>query len=357
MENTLRNESYFWRKKEFVSFILSILVLFIHISSIDQYVNSGTLISVVNEKFVYTARDTIGRMAVPMFFILSGITFFKGYDNKKYVKKIKSRVYTLVIPYVLWNTIWMIFEAVCSYSFLSQYFVGREPFVLSASNIIKGIFFHGYNGPFWFVFNLIVFSLAAPLIYCLIRNKYIGIVSVALLTVLGCFGIRIPSEVFFDPTSIVFYMIGAIIGKHYFGFTIKEPKKVVKYGAVVFFVAYLIFSAVFYSQIVKLRFMFNVVFFTLTAVAMWNITDLFFEKLKPRKIYTRSFAIYAIHVNIVAIFVKLIVILLPKGEWMVIPNFILSALLTLVTINIICCFMEKFLPKPYAILMGNRTKA
>ena len=42
------SEALFWKKKELVSFILSILVFFIHIFSFVQYRDTGSIISAVN---------------------------------------------------------------------------------------------------------------------------------------------------------------------------------------------------------------------------------------------------------------------------------------------------------------------
>ena len=85
-------EDLFWKKKEFVSFLLSILVFFIH-SYFSQEIVSDRFVSVLNHKVSYFFSCSITRFAVPMFFMLSGITFFKGYNNKKYFAKIKSRLF------------------------------------------------------------------------------------------------------------------------------------------------------------------------------------------------------------------------------------------------------------------------
>ena len=82
----VKNETLLWKKKEFVSFILSILVLFIH-SYFAQNIANGSFISMFNHKISYFFSRSVTQFAVPMFFMLSGITFFKEYDNKKYFKK------------------------------------------------------------------------------------------------------------------------------------------------------------------------------------------------------------------------------------------------------------------------------
>ena len=100
----------------------------------------------------------------------------------------------------------------------------------------------------------------------------------------------------------------------------------------------------------------EVIMFTLCAFALWNVADIFIEKIKPRAIYRRSFAIYAMHLNIAIIILKVLNMVLPQSEWTEIPKFIIMVVLTLVIINFVCTFLERFLPKIYAALMGNRAK-
>ena len=230
-------ETIFWKKKEFISFLLSILVFFIH-SYFAPDNTSNSFISVLNHKTSFFFSRSITQFAVPMFFILSGISFFKDYNNKKYPAKIKSRIFTLVIPYLLWNTVWMLWEIFCSHSFLASF--SENAFALTPLNIFKGIFFYGCNAPFWFIFDLIVFSFAAPLVFLIIRNKHIGIASVVCLSVVSLFGIHLPTALFYYPTAILFYMTGAIIGYHYFDFASRKSSKPMKLFSVLFLSAYIL---------------------------------------------------------------------------------------------------------------------
>lgn len=356
MESSLNEQNLFWEKKEFVSFVLSIFVFFIHCSTFDQYTDSGSWISLINNRADFFFRESITRFAVPMFFMLSGISFYKDYDNKKYVGKMKSRFFTLVIPYLLWNTIWMIFDIMCSYSFLSNYFVGRKPFVITVLNVLHGVFFYKCNGPFWYIFNLIVFSFAAPVIYCIVRNKYVGMGTVILLSLLQHYGIGLPQAVFFVPVSIIYYLIGAIVGRHFFDFVSKKSSKGLRFCSLAFLVVYVMAKNIFAEQLYLGNIILVMVVYVLSAFALWNVTDIFVDKIKPRKIYIRSFAIYAMHINVSAIITKIFVLCLPKNEWIVIPNFLATAVLTPLSIHLFCVLLEQFLPKVYAVLIGNRLR-
>ena len=347
---TCKNETLFWKKKEFISFLSSILVLFIH-SYFAQNNVGNSFISIVNQKFSFFFSRSITQFAVPMFFMLSGISFFKDYNNKKYLTKIKSRIYTLVIPYLLWNTVWMLWEILTS-----KVFPGSEPFNLNTVNILKGIFFYGCNMPFWFLFDLIIFSFAAPVIFLIIKNKYIGIAFTACLSAVSLFGIYIPMDLFYYPMSIVFYLTGAIIGYHFFDFVSKKSSGPMQITSIVLLSVYILAKNIVPQKLHISNYLIETIVFTIAAFSLWNIVDIFIERIKPRAIYRRSFAIYAMHLNVAIIILKILSLCAPQNEWLEIPKFIIMVILTLVIINYVCAFLEKFLPGIYSLFMGNRVK-
>lgn len=348
-----KSDALFWKKKEYISFLLSILVFFIH-SHFAQEIVSDSFISVVNHKVSYFFSDSLTRFAVPMFFMISGITFFKDYNNKKYITKIKSRIFTLVIPYLLWNTIWMLWEIFTSYSFLARFSTSSEPYQLTLVNMLKGIFFYGCNNPFWFVFDLIVFSFASPIVFLIIKNKYAGIISVIGISVLSLFDIYLPMNVFYYPMAIVFYMTGAIVGYHFFDFASKKSTKSMQIASFIFLAAYILAKNIIPQEIHINNYLMQTVVYTLASFSLWNVTDNFIEKIKPRAIYRRSFAIYAMHLPVAIVILKILSFCTPESEWLEIPKFVFMIVATLAIINFVCAFLEKFAPKIYAILMGNR---
>ena len=344
----------FWKKKEIVSYLLSVFVFLIHISSIAQYPVSDSVISTVNIKTAFFFKESI-TFAVPMFFILAGIAFFRNYDNKKYFAKVKSRVSSLLIPYLIWNALWMIFDIACSYTFISNYFSGREIFELTPENILRGLFLYKSNLPFWFVFNLFVFVIISPLIDLLVRNKYVGVLSICAIFVLSLFDIQIPSSIFFSPNSIIFYIIGAYIGKHHFNSIAKNRSPIIQYSSIAFLVLYVTLKNIFCEGI-YIEKPIDVVIFPICAFALWNALDLFIEKITIKPMFSRSFAIYAMHTNVSAIIAKLFLIVFSSNEWLAIPNFIVTFVLTLLIINVFCIVCERYAPAIYSVLMGQRVK-
>lgn len=70
------------------------------------------------------------------------------------------------------------------------------------------------NGPFWFIFNLIIFTIASPIIYYIMKNKYIGLICIVIVLLLMQCGISLPESIFFESNSIVFYLIGCFYSIH-----------------------------------------------------------------------------------------------------------------------------------------------
>lgn len=172
MTKELFNDKSFWDKKVVVSYILAVLVFFIHNSSFGQYSYDEGIVSSVCQ-LINRLWLSIAQVAVPLFMMIAGALFFRNYEQKLFQSKLKKRVKSLLIPYLSWNTLSMLFNMTATL-FLTKYFVGRQPFTFSAESILKSIFCYAANGQFWFVADLMMYIVLAPVIYVLIQNKLVG---------------------------------------------------------------------------------------------------------------------------------------------------------------------------------------
>lgn len=345
---------YFWKKKEIVSYILSIFVFLIHISSFSNYSHTGNTISVINEHVKILFKYPLPMIAVPLFFILSGMLFFRNYNNTMYFDKLKARLKTLFIPFVIWNIIWMFFEIITSYSFISSYFIGREKFIITLANILDAIFHYGCNGPFWFIFELMFFVIITPLINIIIKNKYIGFITILALCILLRYNIGLPSPLFYSPEAIIYYLLGGIIGKHYFEKFSKKSSLKHRAIATLCFILCFVLRYICTLFEYKLDPTIHISFIIIYALSFWIGIDWFIDKLKLHNFYSYSFVVYATHINLSAIISKLLFLILPKTEYFAIPNFLLTFVITLIIINITCSALKRFVPKIYSMLTGSR---
>ena len=154
--------------------------------------------------------------------------------------------------------------------------------------------------------------------------------------------------------AIVFYLIGAIVGYHFFDFASQKSSKPMQIASVIFLASYILAKNIAPQEIHIDNYLTQTIVYTLAAFSLWNIADIFIERIKPRAIYRRSFAIYAMHLNVAIVILKILSLCTPQNDWLEIPKFIIMVVSTLIIVNLVCAFLEKFAPKIYGTLMGNR---
>ena len=151
--------------------------------------------------------QTLVKVAMPVFFIMSGYLFFTNVDKwdvATYKKKILRRVKTLLVPYLIWNLLMAVKLKTFSMSMLWSYWnpagtqidwFGHEQLMTAPANM-----------PLWFLRDLMVVSLLTPIIYILVRK--FGYWLMAVLTVLYLSGVCafIPG---LSAYAVFFFTLGA----------------------------------------------------------------------------------------------------------------------------------------------------
>ena len=174
-----------------ISFVCALMVVAIHCTSIPKDWWRGTLDMpcwiVVLQTF---GTDTVVRLAVPWFFVISGFFLIKNLEIPEYTglvarvckiflwwrKSVGKRLLTLGIPYLLWNLIYYIFKlATGKYGFdllhcLSQ-LTGYDPYEVPAC------------GQFWYVRCLLVYVVVAPVFVALFGHRRFGLAAICALLV------------------------------------------------------------------------------------------------------------------------------------------------------------------------------
>ncbi|MBE6960481.1 MAG: acyltransferase [Ruminococcaceae bacterium] len=336
---------FFTHKKTIVQFILSLFVFFIHFSVFSVFRDAAQ----INRVFDILRIPT--RVAVPLFFIISGALFYRNYTLPATLDKWKSRFFSLCIPYLVWNTLWLILALLGYYTPLGA-FLGGAKAAFTWQNILRGIFLYGYFEPFWFIYQSILLVALCPVIYLLMKNKWIGLVAIVAFYIACCFGLDL-SPVFVDTSMILPYLIGAWIGIHGFEVFISRKSKTQAITGLAVFILCVVFCGFSpllpqWSDTLLLPFVVTVI----ACGAFWVAFDLFDLKKCP-KFAEESFLIYAGHSIVGATVCKIISILLPSGQLFT----ALTAVIAFpVTIVILCAFgrgLARFLPRTKRILTGR----
>lgn len=197
------------RSIDLLRFPMAVAVVMLHYSTSVISDASGTL-----KVFCVVFQEGLCRLAVPCFFLISGYLFYnqlQGWDWIIWKRKIKSRVKTLLVPYILWIII--DFFAYWLYSLI----LGEGTSVVEHFTKVGGIrIFWGtdggipisirsvpLDGPLWFIRDLMYYTLATPLLYYFITKtgKYgVAAVIVAFLLTGGII-----------PEGFVFFLVGSFL--------------------------------------------------------------------------------------------------------------------------------------------------
>ncbi len=202
----------------FLRFPMIVAVIFIH-TNLGGVVINGTQLAQAGQYRTYALlhhaiTDEVARIAVPLFFFISGFLFFyrSDFSLKTYGRKLKKRIRTLLIPYLFWNL------AVLLLTFMSQLLL---PSMLSGNNQMVAdygcldwldLFWSHTDGtmpicyPLWFIRDLMIVVLFTPAIHFLIRHvKTPFIIALGLLWLSGL----CPEVPGLSITAFFFFSLGA----------------------------------------------------------------------------------------------------------------------------------------------------
>ena len=133
--------------------------------------------------------QTLVKVAVPAFFVMSGYLFFANvekFTKEVYWQKLRRRIKTLLIPYIIWNLL----------------------MVAKLRDISLDTFLTPANMPLWFLRDLMIVSLATPIIYIGVRKLGWWIVAILMpIYVTGIWAIQ-PDV---NPYGVCFFTFGAVL--------------------------------------------------------------------------------------------------------------------------------------------------
>lgn len=189
----LRSESL-----NLLRFPLAICVLTIHVFNSGDFVFQGRLFLVDStplfREFNYIIDGVIRGKSVPIYYFISGYVFFYGIilTKEKYFQKIKNRIKTLFIPYIIWNTAAILFGLFRHLPFLHKFFphIDNTNLSFSLSSILYSYWDRNYgifsitkndpnyipttcwpeNIPLWFLRDLMIVVLTTPILYWIIKH-------------------------------------------------------------------------------------------------------------------------------------------------------------------------------------------
>lgn len=140
-----------------VKWILTILMVLFHI----QYYGAGGV-----QETVFLLIKNFGNCVVPAFALISGFLFWRNIERLEDLKnKYKNRIFTLLIPYLLWNLINTVLINV-----MDNGFDKLNSSILDI-NIYHDIILWQSSPHFWYIFMLMFWTVFSPILYFSYRYK------------------------------------------------------------------------------------------------------------------------------------------------------------------------------------------
>ena len=305
---------------------------------------------------LFTGTTGLSGVAVPLFYFMSGLLFFKSVESVRgCFSGIKKRIHTLLIPYIIWNVIFVGWYVVLHFtpgvsqfvnSDMLSHFNLSKPFSSLEYLLIEPAGFH-----LWFLRDLMVYVALTPLLFFLVK-RYPWLTLILLFCLSGVIA----------RCGITYFAFGAVIAMHYnietFDSWISKPILAIC-GTLFFFNAVMTDVEVcqcvvgnhYWQQIVN----FSGIF------AIWGLYDIVFTMIGHSrltnlmlKMSAYSFFIYLFHEPVFNIIKKMGLKIFGISNSSLIILYFVNPLIMAVLAVSVAWALKKYLPKIYSILVGGR---
>jgi surface polysaccharide O-acyltransferase-like enzyme len=300
----------------------------------------------------------VARIAVPLFFLMSGYLFFVGFEwsLKNYLGKVRTRIKTLLIPFLFWNLLVLaLFALGQALPATRTYFSGNNVPISSYHafdflNEIFGIAHAPIATQFWFIEDLMLLVLLVPVIHLMHKYfPYLFLAAIFIAWLVGYWFVRVPSA-----PSVLFFFLGSVLAVRN-----KNLFALDKYGPI-FLIAYVI--VVIIDTLTKSQ-KFNL-YINNIGIILGIISVLFLTlsiqkniKLKNSLLWLGkiSFFVFAAHEPTLIIVRKLAFkIIEPNSSLMILFLYLFIPLLVIVFLILIYRILIMLTPRFVKIITGER---
>lgn len=365
---------------DLLRFPLAIIIVIVHTFSQNLTLH-GTVYSLNNMPFLTIINNIIDiffrGQSVPIYYFISGYVFFLGgeFTFNKYKEKLKNRSKTILIPYFAWNIISVlsallmflpIFKSLVpnihtielnfSVQSILQCFWDNSNSIFAQTENPIWAKISPHNYALWFIRDLMIVVISAPIIYSLIRKTryYLIVVLFTLWFFIG----KYSEYGRFDQllSAFSFFYLGA-----YFSINKKDMIQIFSKFFSISIILYITFGiSCIFSELYAPEYFYylkriNIVIGLFLA---YNISSQLITKniCKVNKFLSQSsYFIYLSHALICTSILKLLFIVLkPSNDISMVITYLSTVILTIIILLISNYILIKFFPSLYKLLTGKK---
>ena len=335
-----------------MSFLLTLLVIWTHALNAELFLGEAGKNSAagLTESLL---GEHLAQIAVPGFFMMSAVLFFRNYRPEDTLRKWERRFRSLVIPYFSWNLLYYLGYLIATRAPVLREITGKEEVPVSLKELLEALLLYKYNHVFWFVFQLILLALLSPFVWYIVQRR----ASFTVMFLLLCAFIFLKA----DPTplnadALLYYMTGARAVTALSQKPAPAPspagrrRKAIRAGLIFMTAALLLYCIALLSRndlpLVLSRLM--------AAACLWTLLLCIRKLPAPRPIMHETFLIYAIHFAPLRLINKSAAALLPGSAAAALLVFLLMPLIVLGIAWIVNSIGEKYCPALLHLFTGGR---
>jgi peptidoglycan/LPS O-acetylase OafA/YrhL len=331
------------------SLFLSVAIVCVHLNptwDFQTITNDGGFFDVVFN-YLNDLLTSLGSLAVSFFFLSSAYLLYRTYHPKQFSDKLKRRIRTLFIPLLLWNILCLIYKLRFGDGFFET---------------LKNIVLSNYDGPLWFVVQILVLFLLSPLFLQVFKNKHVGLGMIVVLYFLPAFFDAYLVHQLTDNEQqlavlsrtvyyIPIYFTGAYLGMH-FDKSVQEELYRKGFVMIISCLVLLLTLLPFSHPALSFLMQFQV-------LAIWVLV--------PKKRFTKplnwvwqiSFFIYASHAIVIGVVMRFLHKFILDETLPVSIGTALCCRLLFLVLSISCIYLAawiliRWFPKIYSLLTGGR---
>lgn len=150
---------------------LAFLVVCVHADFTKKFSYAGEQVNCaydIGYHIVNFVSHTFADIAVPLFYLISGMLCFYSIKKHGYRNLLEKKSTTLLLPYITWNLIFFIAfyldKGYTTYEFIKGFWFSPK------GGAITGVLTQPWDGPLWFLRDLMVVFLLTPIIIFLLRK-------------------------------------------------------------------------------------------------------------------------------------------------------------------------------------------
>ena len=346
-------DKYISNKIKNMSLIMTFFVVILHSNNLED-----KSILDVNTLIQNIIGQGIVRIAVPMFFVISGYLFFYKFKPSRdaFISKYKKRFKSLFIPYFLWCTGWLVILYLVELTaFGRAMFSDRIIADYNALELFKNTYIYPLPYQFWYIRALMINVLISPIIYYVIdklKDK-----ALVVIIVFWFF------DVIYYP--ILMFAVGACFAIDNFDLHFDKYKDKGYLFGLGYILAILLKTVlIYFPQIPEYDYVLllaeNIIILCGLPFA-WFLYDVMAVKLKSKidlneelKLSKYGIFIYFFHIPLQSIIKKLWFKVMPMTNISSLIIFFVAPIITIVICAGVAIFMRKYMTKLYMILTGGR---